>query len=71
MQRGHESVPPAYRARETAGLMFGLVVEDAATEAKRLVDTGVALVTPVVDELYGSGTSTSRTRTACCSTSSR
>ncbi|MDQ7806994.1 VOC family protein [Amycolatopsis sp. A133] len=53
VQRGHESVPPAYRAQETAGLMFGLVVEDARAEAKRLEEAGVQLVTPVVDEVYG------------------
>ncbi|WP_103348827.1 VOC family protein [Amycolatopsis sp. CA-128772] len=53
VQRGHESVPPGYRAPETTGLMFGLVVEDARAEAKRLEEAGVELVTPVVDEEYG------------------
>ena len=53
VQRGHESVPAGYRVAETAGLMFGLVVEDAAGEAKRLEEAGVELVTPVVDEVYG------------------
>src|SRR2546429_9988363 len=40
VRRGHESVPPAYRAQETAGLMFGLVVDDARAEAKRLEEGG-------------------------------
>lgn len=53
VQRGHESVPAGYRAADTTGLMFGLVVEDAAAEAKRLTETGVQLVTPVVDEAWG------------------
>jgi len=53
VRRGHESVPEGYRVRETAGLMFGLVVEDAAAEARRLSEAGVELVTPVVDEVYG------------------
>lgn len=53
VRRGHESVPEGHRAQETTGLMFGLVVEDAAAEAKRLVEAGVDLVTPVVDEVYG------------------
>jgi uncharacterized glyoxalase superfamily protein PhnB len=53
VRRGHESVPEGYRPRETAGLMYGLVVEDAAAEAKRLSEAGVELVTPVVDEVYG------------------
>jgi catechol 2,3-dioxygenase-like lactoylglutathione lyase family enzyme len=53
VQRGHESVPAGYRTAETAGVMFGLVVEDAAAEAKRLEEAGVELVTPVVDEVYG------------------
>ncbi|MDX3195925.1 VOC family protein [Streptomyces sp. MN03-5084-2B] len=53
VQRGHESVPPAYRTQDTAGLMFGLVVEDVRAEAKRLEEAGVELVTPVVDEVYG------------------
>ncbi|MEV6877587.1 VOC family protein [Amycolatopsis sp. NPDC051128] len=53
VQRGHESVPPAYRTQEAAGLLFGLVVEDARAEAKRLEEAGVELVTPVVDEVYG------------------
>jgi uncharacterized glyoxalase superfamily protein PhnB len=33
--------------------MFGLVVENARAEAKRLEEAGVELVTPVVDEVYG------------------
>jgi uncharacterized glyoxalase superfamily protein PhnB len=33
--------------------MFGLVVEDAHAEAKRLEEAGAELVTPVVDEVYG------------------
>jgi catechol 2,3-dioxygenase-like lactoylglutathione lyase family enzyme len=53
VRRDHASVPEGYRAMETSGLMFGLVVEDAAAEAKRLEAAGVELVTPVVDELYG------------------
>ena len=53
VRRGHESVPPGYRTQEPSGLSFGLVVEDAAAEAKRLTEAGVELVTPVVDEVYG------------------
>lgn len=53
VQRGHESVPEGYRTQDTKGLMFGLVVDDAAAEAKRLTAAGVELVTPVVDEVYG------------------
>ncbi|MCR6483291.1 VOC family protein [Amycolatopsis sp. OK19-0408] len=53
VQRGHESVPEGFRAQPTSGVSFGLVVEDAAAEAKRLADAGVELVTPVVDEVYG------------------
>jgi catechol 2,3-dioxygenase-like lactoylglutathione lyase family enzyme len=53
VQRGHESVPAGYRAAETTGAMFGLVVEDAAAEAKRLEAAGVDLVVPLVDEVYG------------------
>jgi catechol 2,3-dioxygenase-like lactoylglutathione lyase family enzyme len=53
VQRGHESVPEGYRTRPTSGLAFGLVVEDARAEAKRLEEAGVELVTPVVDEVYG------------------
>lgn len=53
VERGHESLPAGFRTRPTSGLSFGLVVEDAAGEAKRLVDAGVELVTPVVEERYG------------------
>src|SRR2546430_17040035 len=53
VQRGHESVPEGHRTQPTSGLSFGLVVEDAAAEAKRLEEVGVELVTPVVDEVYG------------------
>ncbi|SEF32876.1 Glyoxalase/Bleomycin resistance protein/Dioxygenase superfamily protein [Amycolatopsis pretoriensis] len=53
VRRGHDSVPEGYRAAETTGLMFGLVVEDATGEAKRLAEAGVELVTPVVDEPWG------------------
>jgi catechol 2,3-dioxygenase-like lactoylglutathione lyase family enzyme len=53
VQRGHESVPEGYRARDTAGVLLGLVVEDAKAEAQRLEEAGAELVTPVVDEVYG------------------
>ncbi|GAB3163612.1 VOC family protein [Amycolatopsis sp. NPDC004378] len=53
VRRGHESLPEGFRAQPTSGLSFGLVVEDAAAEAKRLAEAGVELVAPVVDELYG------------------
>ncbi|MEU0789916.1 VOC family protein [Amycolatopsis sp. NPDC005961] len=53
VRRGHESVPEGYRARPVSGLAFGLVVEDARAEAKRLEEAGVELVTPVVDEAFG------------------
>ncbi|WP_329044322.1 hypothetical protein OG738_24315 [Amycolatopsis sp. NBC_01488] len=46
-------MPDGYRTQPTSGLSFGLVVEDAAAEAKRLTEAGVDLVTPVVDEVYG------------------
>lgn len=53
VERGHESVPPGYRTQEVSGLSFGLVVEDAHAEAKRLEAAGIELVAPVVDEVYG------------------
>ena len=53
VQRGHESIPPGYRAQEVSGVSFGLVVDDAHAEAERLESAGIELVAPVVDEVYG------------------
>jgi catechol 2,3-dioxygenase-like lactoylglutathione lyase family enzyme len=53
MERGHELVPEHFRDQSLAGMILGLVVEDAAREQDRLRGLGVEIVQPLRDEPFG------------------
>jgi catechol 2,3-dioxygenase-like lactoylglutathione lyase family enzyme len=53
VSRGHELVPERFRDQSVAGMILGLVVEDATREEARLRGLGVEIVQPLRDEPFG------------------
>src|SRR5262245_52011643 len=53
VRRRHASTPEAFRGRPTGGVIFGVVVKDAAAEEATLRAARVGIVEPLRDEPWG------------------